>query len=121
MGTANMQREQKRLETIMPYELRAVFDEQDIEKTWTYLYDTFHFNIKKWKELYAIELENSPRVLTKMEVFARFGKANFERVLEHILVRQAHSQTWFRLMQYIVRDKLREKKKEAYQERSYRR
>jgi len=71
--------------------------------------------------LYAIELENSPRVLTKMEVFARFGKANFERVLEHILVREAHSQTWFRLMQYIVRDKLREKekKKEAYQERSY--
>jgi hypothetical protein len=121
MGMAKMQREQKRLETIMPYELRAVFDEQDIEKTWTYLYDTFHFNIKKWKERYAIELENSPRVLTKMEVFARFGKANFERAIEHILVREAHSHTWFRLMQYIVKEKLTEKKKEANHNRTYKR
>ncbi len=118
---ARMKREEKKLESIMPYELRAVFDEQDIEKTWIYLYDTFHFNTKRWKELYAIELENSPRVLTKMEVFARFGKTNFERALEHILVRQAHSQTWFRLMQYIVSDKLKEKKKEAYLNRSYNR
>lgn len=88
MGTAKTQREQKRLESIMPYELRAVFDETDIEKTWQYLYTTFHFNIVKWKAIYEVELENSPRGLTKMEVFARFGKQHFEKAIEYILVRK---------------------------------
>lgn len=114
MGTAKMQREQKALESIMPYELRIVFDETDIKKTWEYLHLTFRFNIEKWEALYYQRLRESPRGLSKMEVFARFGRDHFEKAINHILYRDnLHSDTWFNLLKFIVKDKLKEKKKES--------
>lgn len=118
MGTAKMQRDERRkaeeLRSIMPNELREVFEEEDIEKTWEYLYLTFHLNTKNWKEHYQNYLQESPRGLTKMEVFARFGRANFEKAIDHILCRnKMYSDTWFNLMKFIVKDKLKEKRKES--------
>ena len=118
MGTAKMQREERRkteeLRSIMPVELREAFEEEDIERTWEYLYKTFHFNISKWKVEYKAYLMESPRGITQMEAFARFGRANFQKPIDFILKRNLdYSETWFNLMKFIVKDKLKEKRKES--------
>lgn len=118
MGTAKTQREERRkaeeLRSIMPSELREVFEEEDIERTWEYLHSTFHFNISKWKEEYKNYLLQSPRGISKMEAFARFGRTNFQKAIDYILKRNLdYSETWFNLMKFIVKDKLKEKRKES--------
>jgi len=42
-----LEAERKRLESILPVELRHVFEESDIDLTWDFLHKVFHLNIEK--------------------------------------------------------------------------
>ena len=98
----------------MPLDLKAAFEEEDIEKTWKLLDEKFHVNVKKWKEVFEKMYQKSQRELSKMEVFARFGKQYLEEPIAKLVFRDPYyGHTWFELLKYVVRHKLNERKKEA--------
>ena len=114
MGQAARRRAKEHEESIMPLEIRQVFDETDIEKTWDYLHTTFRLNKAKWKADFEEEFRKSSRQYSKEELFIRFGKQHFEEPICILIYRKAfHSNTWMDLIKYIVRDKIMEKKREA--------
>lgn len=99
--------------SIIPEDVAAVFDEVDIEKTWDYLEKIFRLNKKKWKPAFEEMLLKSTREYSKVELFVRFGKKNFEPAINTLLFRGDHYPTWINLVRFIVKDKI----KEAEQER----
>ena len=105
--------ERVRLESIMPVELRHVFDEDDIDLTWDFLRKVFHLNVDKWKPVFEDEYMKSSREFSRTEIFARFGRKYFERSLKIILFRDEHDETWFIILQHIVRKKLADRKRES--------
>src|SRR6478736_8668553 len=77
MGGARFRREQdrekERLKPVTPEDISSVFDEQDIERTWQFLENVFHLNKEKWRTHFENAYAASPKELSKMESFARFG------------------------------------------------
>jgi hypothetical protein len=95
---------------IIPNDIKAVFNEVDIEKTWDYLEKTFRLNKTKWKRLFEEE-KLLPSNLSKGERFIIFGKRHLEEPICKLLFRDVgKSQTWIGLIRYIVKDKIAEKK-----------
>ena len=83
---------------IVPNDIKAVFDELDIEKTWDYLEKTFRLNKIKWKRLFEEE-RLLPSNLSKGERFIIFGKRHLEEPICKLLFRDhGKSQTWIGLM-----------------------
>lgn len=106
--------------SLMPKEVEAVFEETDIERTWNYLHDNFKLNKKDWKKRFEEEFTVSSREFSKMELFVRFGKEHFESAICVLLNRDPYySHTWIKLITYMVRDKVEEKRKEAEVNRNY--
>lgn len=99
--------------SLMPKELQEVFDEVDIETTWDYLQKTFKLKKSKWKPRFELEFIQTTREYSKVELFARFGKKHLEKPINVLLFRDESHPTWFRLMKYIVADKLKQKEEEA--------
>lgn len=119
MGRA-MERRHRGDGSIIPDDVKAVFDEVDIEKTWDYLEKTFRLNKPKWRRLFEEQYSTSSREFSKVELFVRFGKQHLEEPICKLLFRDSnYSHTWLGLIRYIVRDKIAEKEKEAAQ-RTYR-
>jgi hypothetical protein len=119
MGNALRRRNDAELVSVIPEDIRIVFDEGDIELTWDYLEKVFHFNKKVWKPIFEEKYLRSTRELTKMEIFVRFGREHFEQAINVILGRVEGHPTWLKLIRYIVRDKIREKQKEYDAKRNY--
>ncbi len=105
--------ERVRLESIMPVELRQLFDEDDIELTWIFLHKVFHLNTAKWKQVFEDEFLKASREFSRTEIFARFGRKYFEPSLKRILFREEDDETWFIILQHIVRKKLADRKRES--------
>ena len=105
--------ERVRLESIMPVELRQLFDEDDIELTWAFLHKVFHLNVEKWKQVFESEYMKASREFSRTEIFARFGRKHFEPSLRILLYRDNDDETWFIILQHIVRKKLAERKRES--------
>ena len=115
MGRA-MERRHRGEGSIIPDDVKAVFDELDIEKTWDYLEKTFRLNKAKWKGLFEEHYSTSSREFSKMELFVRFGKQHLEEPICRLLFRDPnYSHTWFGLIRYIVKEKIAEREKEANQ------
>jgi hypothetical protein len=100
-------------ESLIPKDIREVFDETDIEKVWEYLRVTFHLNAGRWKQAFEKEYRQSSRSMTKMEVFVRFGQKHWLKAFNIILARQELHPTWIDLLRYIVRDKIEAKQTES--------
>ncbi len=107
------------LVSVIPQDISLVFDEGDIERVWNYLEKVFHFNKKVWKPIFEERYIRSSRELTKMEIFVRFGRDNFEPSINVILGRAEGHPTWLKLIRYIVRDKIKEKQKEFDTRKNY--
>ncbi|MGC4023397.1 MAG: hypothetical protein QM734_16330 [Cyclobacteriaceae bacterium] len=103
----------------IPEDISKVFDEDDIEKVWQVLEKTFHVNVKVWKQNFENEFSRSTRNFSKQELFVRFGKAHLEQSLNKILARKELTPTFLNIARYVVRDKIREKKRESDEIRNY--
>jgi hypothetical protein len=119
MGNALKRRNDPNLVSVIPEDIRTVFEEPDIERVWNYMEETFHFNKKVWKPMFEEHFIRSTRELTKMEIFVRYGRDRFERAINVVLGRQEDYPTWLKLIRYIVRDKIKEKQKEFDANRNY--
>jgi len=69
----------KEPDSLIPPDVLQAFDENDIPKVWNLLGKVFHLNVKHWKLTFEYELGKASRDVTKMEVFYRFCKTNFEK------------------------------------------
>ena len=93
--------------SVVPRDIAEVFEETDMEKVWDYLEKTFHVNKKKWKANFDGEFRKSTRDVTRIELFARFGRKHFEPALNKLLCREERHPTWFLLLRFIVVDKIK--------------
>lgn len=100
-------------DSLIPKDVREVFDETDIDKVWTYLKDTFHLNVSRWKQAFEREYRQSSRSMSKMEVFVRFGQKHWLKAFNVILAREELHPTWIDLLRYIVKDKIEAKHRES--------
>lgn len=97
----------------IPDDIRQVFGETDIEKVWVLLEKTFRVNVRWWKNKFEEHFRKSTRDFSKEELFVRFGKERLEPSLNIILARKELTPTWLNIIRYVVRDKIREKQREA--------
>ena len=93
--------------SIIPREIAAVFDELDIDRTWDYLEKTFHLNKKKWKADFEQAYVKATREISKVELFVRYGREKIQPLLNQLLFRDPKHPTWFMLIRYIVKDKIK--------------
>ena len=91
--------------------IREVFEVDDIDKVWDELERRFHFNIKAWKKEFYIVASNHDRFKDLQDVFLDYGKMRIEPVLNLILKRDRYP-TWIKLVTYVLKDKIEEKKRE---------
>jgi hypothetical protein len=96
--------------SIIPNDIKAVFNDVDIDKTWDYLEKTFRLNKKQWKRLFEEE-KLLPSKLSNAERFIIFGQRHLAEPICKLLFRDyLRSETWIGLIRYIVKDKIAEKK-----------
>jgi hypothetical protein len=100
-------------ESLIPKDVREVFDETDIDKVWAYLRETFHLNVSRWQRVFEQEYRQSSRNMTKMEVFVRFGQRHWLKAFNIILAREELHPTWIDLLRYIVKEKIEAKRRES--------
>ena len=120
MGNRGRNNDADSISTI-PAEIRAVMDEYDIDRTWNYLADSFGslIAVKKWKEQFESEFSKSSREHTKQELFVRFIKGHLEKPMNYLLFRDESHPTINKLLAFIVKDKLAEKRLEQEGNRNY--
>jgi hypothetical protein len=87
----------------MPREVEEELSTVHIEKTWELLAEKFSFNVKSWRAEYKTYYQQQPHSVTEREAFVEFGAAFINPVLNMILKRQAHHNTWGNLIIYIVK------------------
>jgi len=119
MGNALRRRNDANLVSVIPQDISLVFDESDVELVWDYLEKVFHLNKKVWRPIFEEKYLTSTRELSKMEIFVRFGRDNFQPAINVILGREELHPTWLKLIRYVVRDKIKEKQKELDERRNY--
>lgn len=106
--------ERKRLTPVTPEDIRLVFDEMDIELTWDFMEKLFYLKKAEWRGLFEAVYAKSPRDITKMELFARFGLKHLKEPINKILFRHPdYEATWFEIQRHVVKHKLKERKKES--------
>lgn len=103
----------------IPEDISKVFVETDIEKVWLVLEKTFRVNIRWWKDKFEEHFRKSTHEFSKEELFVRFGKKHLEPPLNILLARKEMTPTWLNIIRYVVRDKIREKEREADAIRNY--
>ena len=88
----------------MPRDVEEELSPVHIEKTWELLADRFSFNIKSWKADFRAYYQQQPHSVSEREAFVEFGAAFINPVLNMILKRQEHHNTWGNLITYIVKN-----------------
>jgi hypothetical protein len=94
--------------SIIPDDLR-LFDPTDIRKVFDYLEKTFHLN-RDWYKDFRKELLKVERGMSEQEFFFRYCRQHIDPSLQRILRRK--DSVIFALARWIIRDKIREKKKQ---------
>lgn len=105
--------ERKEPESVIPTDILQVFEETDIDKVWETLDRVFHLNVKYWKPRFESAYKKSPHELSKMEVFFRYGRANFEKSINTLRGNQEYAHTFEKIVRYVIQAKIDEKKKSA--------
>jgi len=87
----------------MPRDVEDELSAVHIEKAWTLLEEKFCFNIKSWKQEFKEYYQKQPHSVSEREAFVEFGAAFINPVLNMILKRQGHHNTWGNMLIYIVK------------------
>ncbi len=87
----------------MPRDVEDELSPIHIEKIWELLEEKFHFNVKAWKEEFKLYYQKQPHSVSEREAFVEFGAALINPLLNTILKRQGHHNTWGNMLIYIVR------------------
>ncbi len=102
--------------SVIPDDVKVIFEQADIATVFEYLEITFHVS-KKWRARYRKELEEVSRSTNPQEYFCQFIREHIEPSINKITLRQ---DTLFALIRYLLKHKLEEKKlQESYQKRYY--
>ena len=94
--------------SIIPDDLR-LFESTDIKKVFDYLEKTFHLN-REWYKEFRKELQRVERGTSEQEFFFRYCQQHFDPSLQRILRRK--DSVIFALARWIIREKIKEKKKQ---------
>jgi len=87
----------------MPREVEDELSGIHVEKTWELLEEKFCFNVKVWKQEYKLYYQKQPHSVSEREAFVEFGATFINPVLNMILKRQPHHNTWGNMLIYIVK------------------
>jgi len=93
-----------------------IFDDMDdlhIQKVWDELTDSFGFPEKGWRQKFKTYLDKQPRDVTAPSSFLRFGMDNINPILNKLLLRSEGTDTFNRLVIYIIENSDRYKKGRA--------
>ncbi len=74
-----------------------------MERTWTLLEEKFCFNVKAWKQEYKAYYQKQDSRVSEQEAFVEFGAAFINPLLNMILKRKTHHNTWGNMLVYIVK------------------
>jgi hypothetical protein len=83
-----------------------VFDKTHCDKVWLLLEEKFSFNIKFWKDQCRYYIDHQPRNVHELEAFLQFGNDNINPVLNKVLGRNEHHNTWYKLVEYVIRQSI---------------
>jgi hypothetical protein len=100
--------------SVIPEDLR-LFEVTDIQKVFEYLEKEFHLN-KEWYQDFRKQLLKVNRGISEQEFFFRYSREHLDPPLQRILRRK--ESVIFALARYLIRDRIREKKKENQNVRS---
>jgi hypothetical protein len=101
--------------SVIPEDLR-LFEPNDIKKVFDYLEKEFHLN-KVWYQAYKAELVKVQHGVPEQEFFFRYCCEHFDPPLQKLLRRR--ESVIFALSRYLIRDRIREKKKENENLKNY--
>jgi len=87
----------------MPRDVEDELSTIHIEKTWELLEEKFCFNVKAWKQEYKLYYQKQPHSVSEREAFVEFGAAFINPILNTVLKRQGHHNTWGNMLAYIVK------------------
>jgi hypothetical protein len=87
----------------MPRDVEDELTTIHIEKTWELLEEKFCFNIKAWRQEYKLYFQKQPHSVSEREAFVEFGAEFINPLLNKVLKRQDHHNTWRNLLIYIVK------------------
>ena len=87
----------------MPRDVEEELSPIHIEKTWELLEGKFCFNVKAWKKEYKLYYEKQPHSVSEREAFVEFGALFINPLLNNVLKRQEHHNTWGNMLVYIVK------------------
>lgn len=88
----------------MPRDVEDELSPIHIEKTWELLGEKFCFNVKSWKQDYKLYFQKQPHSVSEREAFVEFGAAFINPLLNSILKRREHHNTWGNILIYIVKN-----------------
>ena len=100
--------EHNRAVSVIPDDLQ-LFDIADIKRAFDYLEKTFHLN-RDWSKDFKKELQKVERGMSEQEFFFRYALKHIDPALKRLLRRD--ESVIFALARYLIRDKIREKKRE---------
>jgi hypothetical protein len=87
----------------LPRDIENELSSVHIERVWELLHDTFCFNEKAWKKQYHEYFKKLPHEVSEEEAFVEFGAEFINPLLNQILQRAAHHDTWGNMLKYVVR------------------
>lgn len=87
----------------MPSDVEEELSPVHIEKTCELLEEKFCFNVKIWKQEYKTYYQKLPHSVSEREAFVEFGAAFINPVLNMVLKRKPHHNTWGNMLIYIVK------------------
>jgi hypothetical protein len=90
---------------ILPNAIRQQLADIHMGKTWTLLQERFSFNITAWRKAFRQYYSRQPDRVTELQAFLAFGLKFIQPVLNKILGRKADYPTWYRLIEWIVKNK----------------
>jgi hypothetical protein len=87
----------------MPRDVEDELSTIHIEKTWELLEEKFCFNVKAWRQEYKLYFQKQPHSVSEREAFVEFGAEFINPLLNKVLKRQEHHNTWGNILIYIVK------------------
>ena len=97
---------QREQHSMIPEDIRAVFDKSDIPKIWDYLESFFHLS-KDYRKIYDYELKELARNITEQEFCYYFIRQNIE---PHIAALLKQKDCLNRIIRYLLKKKIEEYK-----------
>lgn len=87
----------------LPRDVEDELSPVHMAKVWELLEEKFGFNVKAWKKEYQDYFQQLPHSVSEKEAFVEFGAEFINPLLNKILKRREHHNTWGNMLKYIVR------------------